>query len=504
MLTCNGQYEWCEGEPFVYKDGEGKEYCVFHAPKEKKGEGVTPEKFNEKVFKKINDVIRENKLPGSKGNKICNLSGTVFEGDIDFSRYNKDNPFPGINFSHATFSGKAKFLNATFSGEANFSDATFKGKGVADFRRVTFNEKADFENVRFEPELKVLFSEELEINKLGHKKLAELYRTVAKFAKEANFRGAIFGGPAEFNGVKFDGGAYFRSAKFTKKGKFIVADFREEADFRGTIFSEYAYFTGARFHEMAWFIGEDGKYYSMEEGEKDTSNTAMFAAGADFRNLYIGEGVRFKCTDLSNVTFINSDLRKMNFIGHDWPRKTYGIKFSRGEVLHDENFIFGPKGKRDSKEIEKVEILYRRLKQKYTNEHDWPEVSNWHYGEKEMARKAKWQRRFVSILFLYWLFGGYGERPVRAGVGLVVFILAISVLTGFTCFEPSPENYVYEGIIEKPLAYLINTLQYVTFQKETIFTPVSLWAHGVALFARVVIPLQAALFVLAVRNRFRR
>ena len=50
MPACKDKYEWCEDEPFVYKDGEGIEYCVFHAPKEEKGFPLR--EFNKKIFGK--------------------------------------------------------------------------------------------------------------------------------------------------------------------------------------------------------------------------------------------------------------------------------------------------------------------------------------------------------------------------------------------------------------------------------------------------------------------
>ncbi|MFZ3072995.1 MAG: pentapeptide repeat-containing protein [Thermodesulfobacteriota bacterium] len=447
MSACKDKYQWCKDEPFV----EGTEYCVFHAPKGEKGEGVTPEKFNEKVFKKINGVIRENNLPGSKGNKICNLSGTIFEGGISFDKYDKSNPLPELHFYDATFNGEADFRNVTFNGEADFFKTTFSG--WADFFEVTFSGWADFSYAIFGGEadfLNATFNGE-----------ADFFKTI--FNGEADFRDVTFNGEAEFSSTKFNGGAYFRAGK---KG--------------------------------------------------------LFKKGADFINFSVKEKVRFEGVNLEKVSFYDSDLRKADFTNCEWPKKDYRWLPSfimrrirpeyRRNVLYDENKLFDKRNNKENKidegEIEKVEILYRRLKQKYTDEHDWPEVSNWHYGEKEMYRKGSRFRRFLpfSTSNLYWAFGGYGERPVRAGLFLLFLIALISVLTGFTCFEPSSENYVYEGIIKKSVAYLLNTLQYATFQKETIFTPVfgSLWAEAVALFARVIIPLQAALFVLAVRNRFRR
>jgi len=85
-MPCCKAYRWCRDLPVVdYKDNQGNEYCLFHAPKDEKG--ISLEEFNEFVFKKIENEI--------KGNMDCDLAETIFEGDIDF----KDKTFLGINFS---------------------------------------------------------------------------------------------------------------------------------------------------------------------------------------------------------------------------------------------------------------------------------------------------------------------------------------------------------------------------------------------------------------------
>src|SRR5208337_5174387 len=82
--------------------------------------------------------------------------------------------------------------------------------------------------------------------------------------------------------------------------------------------------------------------------------------------------------------------------------------------------------------INKVENLYRQLKQKYKDEHNEPEVSKWHYREKAMFRRRNHWRRFLpSIATLYCLCSGYGERPIRAGLALAALLLMISLLFGF-------------------------------------------------------------------------
>ena len=418
MPACKDKYYWCKDEPSVCRDGDGMRYCVFHAPKGKKG--VSLEDFNKKIFAKIGKAQMER--------NECDLSWTIFEGDISFWHYDKTNPLPEINFFFATFNGEANFWEVIFSGEANFNNATFSGE--AWFSDTTFGEEADFFGVTF--------------------------------SGEANFSDATFSKKADFSLAKFNGGAYFR-------GNGIDAD-----------------------------------------------RKGVFKKGAKFNRFSVKEKIIFEGVNLEEVSFLDSDLRKADFINCEWPKKDYRWLPSfiayrirpeyRRNVLYDENELFNKRNSKENKidegEIKKVGVLYRMLKQKYVDDHDWPEVSNWHYGEKEMYRKGSRFRRFfpLSISNLYWLFGGYGERPVRAGAWLWVFIVAVAGLMWWLGFAPA-DNLNYESSVG---AYFLNALQYVTFYKDPIFKPTSLWGETVALFARVVIPLQAALFVLAVRNRFRR
>jgi len=57
MPCCKAEeYTWCKDLPVVsYKEIEGNEYCVFHAPKGQKG--ISLEEFNELVFERINGFI---------------------------------------------------------------------------------------------------------------------------------------------------------------------------------------------------------------------------------------------------------------------------------------------------------------------------------------------------------------------------------------------------------------------------------------------------------------
>lgn len=421
-------YEWCKDLPVVdYKNEEGHEYCVFHAPQGKKE--VSVEKFNELIFEEINKAKRFGIL--------CDLEGTIFEGDISFTQFDKNNPLPEISFFKTTFNGEVDFEGVTFNGVADLARAEFSG--WADFSDATFNEITDFSDA---------------------------------------------------------------------------------------IFVEYGSFYHATFNKGISFFGE------------------TFIKGGSFIGLNLKEKAKFEYSNLKKVSFEDTDLRKIDFINCTWPKRL------GRNVLYDEIRLFTTYKNNDTVEtseekkafwdrlnhrfkqewavfkkdlyfgkdyIKKAEILYQQLKQKYKEEHNEPEVSNWHYGEKEMYRKSSRFRRFFpfSLSNLYWLSSGYGERPLRAGLMFLFLILTISVLFGLAGLDPNPTlngNPAYKiaeiksltDIFQHFTGLIANTLQYATFEKEPDFMPTNIYGAFLKIVAKVFIPLQAALFVLAVRNKFRR
>jgi uncharacterized protein YjbI with pentapeptide repeats len=482
---------WCKDLPVVgYKDEKGNEYCVFHAPKGKKG--VSLAEFNNLIFNRINEIINLNKLPCTSGKKInrsCDLSGTIFEGIIGFNQFNETNPLPEIDFSYAVF-GRTVFFKTKFGGKANFS--------------------------------------------------------YALFCQKADFSGAEFTGKADFS----------------------YSIFFEEAIFSKTVFSDALFLWGEKRKEAGAvdIIGSFGKCMGKDLLKKLKENTDFFSKRlffdeGDFTGINIKGRVVFESATLEKISFIDTDLKEIDFINCKWTKK------SGRDLLYDELKVFeklkkerkerglihwlkhvamelrlvvkdrkmfpeliGQKQLRlkerfrgnlfeilrrelsrlknclflENDEIKKVEILYRTLKQKYKEEHNEPGVSNWHYGEKEMYRKGSRFRRFF-LSNLYWLSSGYGERPVRSGIVLFLLIIGISVLFGLTGIKPIMDN---GSVIEIKkwadiwnLDYLKATIEYATLESKPNFIPGN-WFLKIA--AKLLIPLQAALFALAVRNRFRR
>jgi uncharacterized protein YjbI with pentapeptide repeats len=527
------KYKWCKNLTTIsYRDKEGKEYCVFHAPKGQKG--ISLEAFNRRVYEKINKNQNEKSL--------CDFSGTIFDGDISFLQYNKDNPLPEIKFLDAQFKGAADFSKVQFSEEARFLYAQFsrdtifaraKFIGLADFRSTKFSGLADFRYAQF-----------LEV--------ADFLS--AQFSQTASFIRAQFSREASFLFTLFSQGAYYSEAQFIDNVNFPHTKFSATAEFRSTKFSGETYFTDTKFSEVSFKkahfskrvdfcggteISGDANFLEVQFSGEAFFRGKIFFKGGLLDKLTIKGKISFEKVDLKRVLFFDTDLRKIDFINCEWEKK-HGRKVLFNEIkLFDEiqenitkqdehtktkktsGQLQGWLDKRlnqvkaRSAEINKVEILYRMLKQKYKDEHNDPEVSDWHYGEREMYRKESLFRRYFPLSFsnLYWLSSGYGERPIRAGIFLIVLIIGLSIFLGLSGLKGiegkdladvmSIKGFADIANFNKLNALILNTFQYALF-REPYFRPDSMIGYYLKSLAQILIPIQIGLFAFAVRNRFRR
>lgn len=439
-MPCNAGYDWCKNERVICADG-GNEYCLFHAPSNKKGMDDT--KFNVLVLQHISERISR------KFNEL-DLSGIVIPDKIDFNRYQKHHSFPRVIFRKAYFGGPVIFDGTHFNGEADFSGAKFESiisifkadfkkglildlaecKGNFTVSETTIDEIADFRDVHFYEDVIIAHTD---------------------FGVKSNFTAAVFDKEAVFFMSKFQGKATFRSTTFKK----------------------------------------DASFHDIE-----------------------AERIVFEGMDLRNISFDGTDLRKFNFINCTW-LKDHGHK-----ILYDEKKIIS---ENDSYKLSRVELLYRRLKQKYKDELDETEVSDWHYCEKEMQRKGtKYSNLFYWIfLDLYRISSGYGEKPNRAGFVLITLLLLAILCMGLNGIvnvsgsnndlEDQQEiisfydsKYVYQLTWADAANIALTTAEHLTFQKNFEYKPYGDSGRFIKLIFQFLIFVQFTLFAFALRNRFRR
>jgi uncharacterized protein YjbI with pentapeptide repeats len=369
-----------------------------------------------------------------------------FRESVDFS----DTVFYGpVDFSESIF-GHAAFTFAQFTEKADFSGAKFKRAG---FSFTQFKKEADFSGAQFENAnfSHAKFTQEVNFMGSNFTKDAAFFETVfmvtanfsfTSFTEKAEFARAKFT-LADFSAVKFENDADFSGSIFAT-GDFSVAEFTEYADFMSTIFSEKANFTGTQFSKKAAF------YEARFAKEADFHNV-QFAKEADFHNVQFAdqENIRFLTDDLSQVSFVNTDISRVRF---------------------GEDTIWGNKFKvRDERDIESqltadtvpfirlgtVLAIYRNLRENYEYRLRYDEAGQFFIREMELKRKYEmksshpwknafrlkwkirkeievnygvvqrdWISRNFSLIGLYYHLSRYGQsflRPVLFGAGIVVF-----------------------------------------------------------------------------------
>ncbi len=195
LLRCSAGYKylWCQDLTPSLKDKEGNNLCIFHAPKGEKG-GVSIEAFNSLLFERM--------VLAHENGHLCDLSGTIFEGNISFTKFFKEHPDCSFNLQDAVFSGDTDFSDIDFTEEVDFSKAHFCG--TVNFVRTHFRKSAPFNGATFDEES--FFSE-------------------ASFSSKAHFFDTIF--------LKM---SHFSKATFYQELHMSIGCFKKGADFNNAIY----------------------------------------------------------------------------------------------------------------------------------------------------------------------------------------------------------------------------------------------------------------------------
>ena len=235
--------------------------------------------------------------------------------------------------------------------------------------------------------------------------------------------------PVYFNGSEFFGEAYFYDANFQGQAYFHEANFKTgEADFYGCGFYDRTYFSGH-------FNGETKFHYVLFEGK---------------------EKVIFEVEDLSNVSFMNTDLTGVRFSDEArWGEKKVEYhKFWRRKKVKEDRFKI-----RDERILEEkikgsdghttkdfnlgsIKAVYRSLRENYENRMRWDEAGQFFIREMELKRMYRevpskevenssleikqnnWFRRnLFSLTGWYYHLSRYGEslwRPTLAGLAIII------------------------------------------------------------------------------------
>jgi hypothetical protein len=322
---------------------------------------------------------------------------------------------------------------------------------------------------------------------------------VATFPEGANFFGTTFA-EADFSGSTFTGNAYFSGATVGSRVVFQAINPRDEV---GRALRFIGYFRGLEFQDRGVLRFQDVSLAHCTFTGTDLRRPEFqhVTWGAWRGRQIIYDEVSLSQEEKENPWFwdwfwawVSGHLALRTFaleIGHT--ADTTGC-YSIGTYLAEET---APPEPPWGDKYGEVERLYRNLKMNYIGEGDNKNAGDFHYGEMEMHRRAsKWRWFPFYWNNLYRVLSGFGERPSWALSWLAGFLLALPLLVwGFgldrVAGETSPgflETFTY--IFEK-----------ATFQRPPLLSNLNLLGRFISNLSLLIIPGQAALFLLALRNR---
>jgi uncharacterized protein YjbI with pentapeptide repeats len=142
---------------------------------------------------------------------------------------------------------------------------------------------------------------------------------------------------ADFSVTKFHKGANFFLAEFHQRTDFVWAEFHEEADFSGAQFHQGADFANAFFGGIVRF--NHAIFGIPHQSRISPSSGVNYDALTRFHGVRFMDpsGVVFDFNDLSLVSFVNTDITRVNFRNVTWSPQD-------GAIHDDEAFRMAHKG----------------------------------------------------------------------------------------------------------------------------------------------------------------
>lgn len=439
------------------------------------------------------------------------------------------------NFYKATFADETDCVRLIIGNESSFEKTSF-GKR-SDFKWATFGDRTDF--------TKASFGDLADFRSAKFGTMAHFERTTfgnntnfskSMFDNDAAFFMVNFGSNSNFYNTIFSGLTVFNNSSFGEHTSFIKTHFRGGAYFFHTDIKDNVHFTETHFHQPSSF-------YGAQFGKQVIFSKCHFHKPTLFRNPLAIEDLRFQdmtIEQFQNVDFLNCPLKNITFTNVEWPR----------HPTEDRYCI--PMEAKPSK-LPAVADFYRQMKKRCRDEQNDAEASLWHYAEKEATLKllqlnpdATWAacrnsitdafkasrsadtnpnvpsgllntckevfsndtvKKTTSATFsrvlleVYRIISRYGEDPKQAILVLLVLAAALlCVVLAGAAFAPSPADPAKALDASRTFhvffQYLL--LDRPSYDIQPIFAGLAL------LLSRLLIPIQAAIFAFALRNKLHR
>jgi hypothetical protein len=448
------------------------------------------------------------------------------------------------DFSGVHFLGPVDFRGVRFVGGASFRRAIFDD--AASFGGIE-SHRCVFKGARFNGEVYVHFwhADTLDFEDTTFNALARFYDLTADIV---SFSGSRFNDRTAFGDIRVGTFLNFVGVVFAERIRDFVAGTRflhlqKSRLERGGVFYLHGgqvELAGAELGAATMIAG------SRKSGQFRNQDVSLIVDGGDWRPRLLS----LEEVDAQNLTLQDVDVSRCEFVGamnldqlrldgvcvFDTPPK--GIfaggmppwiwSWTKRFIIHEERLwrshssrrngwrikpakpgpnephIISAKGDPFARatppaderraEAEQIAKLYRALRKGRESAKNEPGAGDFYYGEMEMRRagNASGGERFV--IWLYWLISGYGLRPLRSLLALIVLVAVCSAILAGQGFIGAR---AYSDAFLASLAAAIN-LEYL---KTEAFTVTGQWTR---ILLRILGPTLFGLMLLALWGRVKR
>ncbi len=379
----------------------------------------------------VNGVAWFNKTQFSK---YAGFEGAQFSGDAGFdgAEFNED-----AEFDRAQFSGTASFKKAEFRKYAGFGEAEFDGD--AGFNGAVFSGIAGFEGAQFRAARglgPLIVKGELSLDQaafwapiLIQVTASRLSLVGAGFQEAATLR-------VRFADITLDGAAFSKPSTIS----FAESPFQM---LRGGELEDHALEAGDRPRQPRLLSVRLADVSNLVQGGLDLS-ACLFQGAHNLEKLRIEGPLEFDLTPAAPWQLVVGCWRlpiwrwtRRQTLAEEHHRRAKESSSPGGESgarlrrpswnqpsMEKVDWVKDSTGQPvRTLKPENLAALYRGLRKGLEDQKNAPGAADFYYGEMEMRRQsptAPWSDRFV--LWVYWLFSGYGLRASRALVAFAVLV----------------------------------------------------------------------------------